>query len=47
MSAPEVFDFVGDEDVVSVLIAEPPERLHEVVREAREVCPTGAISVAE
>ena len=47
MTSPEVFDFVGDDDVVSVLIGEPPEELHDSVREACEVCPTGAISVSE
>lgn len=47
MTAPEVFDFVDDEDVVSVLISEPPEKLHACVREACEVCPTGAISVED
>ena len=45
MTAPELFDFVGDDDVVSVLIDEPPERLQDSAREACEVCPTGAISV--
>jgi ferredoxin len=47
MTAPEVFDFVGDDDVVSVLISEPPTELHDSVREACNVCPTGAISVQE
>jgi len=47
MTAPEVFDFVGEDDVVSVLISEPPEKLQGSVREACEVCPTGAISVSE
>jgi ferredoxin len=47
MSAPEVFDFVGEDDVVSVLVSEPPESLHDSVREASEVCPTGAISVQD
>jgi ferredoxin len=47
MTAPEVFDFVGDDDVVSVLIDEPPAELQDSVREACEVCPTGAISVRE
>jgi len=47
MTSPEVFDFAGDDDVVSVLITEPPENLWDSVREACEVCPTGAISVQE
>jgi ferredoxin len=47
MAAPDVFDFAGDDVVVSVLISEPPEKLHASVREACEVCPTGAISVEE
>lgn len=47
MTAPDVFDFVGDDDIVSVLISEPPEKLWDSVREACEVCPTGAISAQE
>lgn len=45
--APEVFDFVGDDDVVSVLQPEPPAELQDKVRKACATCPTGAISLAE
>ena len=47
LTAPGVFDFEGDEDVVSVRQPEPPEALWEKVREAVQVCPTQAISVTE
>ena len=47
LTAPGVFDFGGDDDVVSVLVDDPPEAMHDRAREAARVCPTGAISVAD
>jgi ferredoxin len=44
-AAPEVFDFHGDEDVVSVLCDEPGEALWAKVEDAARVCPTSAIRV--
>ncbi|WP_017571387.1 ferredoxin [Nocardiopsis halotolerans] len=45
--APEVFDQREDDGVVALLDGKPPESLHATVREAAEVCPTGAIRVDE
>ncbi len=47
LAAPGVFDFEGDDDVVSVLQPEPPEKLWDACRDARDVCPTQAITVTE
>lgn len=41
---PEVFE-VGD--FARVLVSEPEQSLHGLVREAEASCPTGAISIAE
>lgn len=45
MVAPEVFDQREDDGIVVLLDAEPPERLHAVVREAASVCPAAAIQL--
>jgi ferredoxin len=44
-AAPEVFDFRDEDDVASVLCAEPAEPLWARVEGAARVCPTGAIRV--
>lgn len=44
--AAEVFSFVGDDDVVSVLNAEVPAHLSEAVERARGACPNRAISTS-
>lgn len=45
MLAPEVFDQREDDGIVTLLDPEPGAGLHDVVREAADVCPAGAISV--
>lgn len=47
MHAPEVFDFRDHDDVVSVLLPEPPAELHDKVRKACATCPNGAITVED
>lgn len=47
MNAPEVFAQDDDEGLVMVLDATPPDALHDAVREAELVCPTGAILIIE
>ncbi|HUF33782.1 MAG TPA: ferredoxin [Acidimicrobiales bacterium] len=42
--APEVFE-LRDDGYLYVLQEEPPEALHDQVREAAELCPTGAIKL--
>jgi ferredoxin len=42
---PDVFDQNEDDGTVLLLDPQPPERLHTAVREAAQVCPTGAIAV--
>lgn len=44
---PEVFDQREEDGIVELLDERPPERLHPAVREAAQVCPTGAIHVDE
>ncbi len=44
--APEVFE-IRDDGYLYVLQEEPPAELHDKVREAEELCPTGAISLEE
>jgi ferredoxin len=43
---PEVFK-VGDDDMLQILIEEPPERLRAQVEEAVRLCPRQAISLVE
>ena len=43
-TCPEVFE-VRSDGYLYILQEEPPEALHEKVREASELCPTGAISL--
>lgn len=47
MLAPDVFDQRDSDGVVVLLTDAPAEGLHDAVREAADVCPTAAISVAE
>ena len=47
MLAPDVFDQRDSDGVVVLLTDAPAEDLHDAVREAADVCPTAAISVAE
>jgi ferredoxin len=45
--APEVFDQRDEDGIVLLLEEHPGEHLHDQVREAANVCPAGAISLAE
>ncbi|MFC9090005.1 ferredoxin [Nocardiopsis dassonvillei] len=45
--APEVFDQREEDGIVELLTERPPENLYPAVREAGQVCPTGAIHVDE
>jgi ferredoxin len=47
MLAPDVFDQGEDDGIVILLDARPGEDLHATVREAANVCPAAAITVAE
>lgn len=44
--APEVFE-LDDDDLLTILLPEPPEQLRERVREAAQVCPKQAIKIDE
>ncbi len=44
---PEVFDQSDDDGTVMLLQDTPSQDLHQLVREAAEVCPTKAIDVTE
>ncbi|HEY2762794.1 MAG TPA: ferredoxin [Pseudonocardiaceae bacterium] len=46
LRAPAVFDQSDDDDTVIVLDVEPGAEHGEAVREAVELCPSGAISVS-
>ena len=41
---PEVFE-LRDDGFLEVLQPAPPEALHDLVRDAAELCPTGAITL--
>ena len=43
---PEVFE-VRSDGYLYILMEEPPKALHDKVREAADVCPSGAISLEE
>jgi ferredoxin len=45
-TCPEVFE-VRSDGFLYILQEEPPESLYDKVREASELCPTGAISLEE
>jgi ferredoxin len=44
--APEVFDQREDDGIVTLLDEQPPERLHDTVRECANVCPGAAIAIS-
>jgi ferredoxin len=45
--APEVFDFIGDDEAISVIEPSPPEALWARVQIAADCCPTQAILIDE
>ena len=45
VSAPEVFAFLDDDEVVSVILPEPDESLRAKVQTAADCCPNRAISI--
>lgn len=47
MAAPDVFDLDDDDNVVKLLIPEPPEDLRAAVRQAARDCPVGAIRIED
>lgn len=47
VAAPEVFDIRDDDEVVTVLNAEPGEHLRAAVEEAVLMCPLGAIRIED
>jgi ferredoxin len=47
MLVPEVFDQRVRDGLVELLLAEPPDELHEQIRHAADVCPSGAILLSE
>jgi ferredoxin len=47
LTAPTVFDQDENDALVVVLAAEPPAEVHDLVRRAAYMCPSGAISVTE
>jgi ferredoxin len=46
-AAPGIFDLGDDDDVVRVLIQEPPEELRSTVQAAADACPMLAIRIEE
>lgn len=44
-ACPEVFAMDDDDDVVTILIAEPDESLRDKVNQAAEICPKAAIKI--
>lgn len=47
LSAPEVFDQDDDDGTVVLLNSQPPDKLRSAVRRAVELCPSGALKLAE
>jgi ferredoxin len=47
MAAPEVFDIEDDEEVVTVLNAEPSEDQRDAVEQAVTMCPTAALRLED
>ena len=45
LEAPKVFDIDEDENVVVLLMANPPEDMRAEVERAERLCPTNAITV--
>jgi ferredoxin len=46
-TVPEVFDQDADDGRVLLLMEQPPDDLTDVVREAVDACPSGALSIRE
>jgi ferredoxin len=46
-ACPEVFALDDDDDIVTVLNAEPDESLREAVNRAANICPKAAITVED
>jgi ferredoxin len=44
-AAPEIFDLGDDDDVVRILMPEPPEELRASARAAADACPMLAIEI--
>jgi ferredoxin len=44
-AAPEIFDLGDDDEVVRVLLAEPPEQMREQAEAAADACPMFAITI--
>jgi ferredoxin len=47
VAAPEVFDLGDDDDIVTLLQAEPPEELRAQVQSAADACPMAAIRIED
>jgi ferredoxin len=47
LTAPDVFDQGADDGLVRVLVAEVPADEARLVREAVDLCPSAALSIAE
>jgi ferredoxin len=47
LTAPDVFDQGTDDGLVRVLVAEVPAAEERLVREAVDLCPSAALSIAE
>jgi ferredoxin len=47
LTAPDVFDQGADDGLVRVLVAEVPAAEERLVREAVDLCPSAALSIAE
>lgn len=47
VAAPEIFELGDDDEVVTVLQAEPPEDLRDKAEEAVKVCPVAAITLED
>ncbi|GHF76831.1 ferredoxin [Amycolatopsis bartoniae] len=45
--APDVFDQREEDGIVVLLDAEPPQELHDAVREAADVCPAAVIALSQ
>jgi ferredoxin len=46
-AAPEIFDLGDDDDVVTLLQAEPPEELRDAAQSAADACPMVAIRIED
>lgn len=46
-AAPEIFDLGDDDDVVRVVLPEPPEELRQQAQAAADACPMLAIEIQD